>query len=99
EENQAGLKHGSHNDRVTKIAAIALKPAEFKTKFEIYLTIINRPLYSISLTMREHRRILPKFQSQGLNSRLIGFEASPKAENQRDVRRCFLKRTAHELGS
>jgi hypothetical protein len=32
EGGQAGMKRGSHNDRVTKIAVIAAKPAVFKVK-------------------------------------------------------------------
>jgi hypothetical protein len=34
EEGRAGMKRGSHNDRMTKIALIAFKPAEFKMKLE-----------------------------------------------------------------
>jgi hypothetical protein len=36
------MKRGSHNDRVTQIARSQSKPAEFKAKLEIYLTIANR---------------------------------------------------------
>ena len=42
EGSQAGLRRNSHNDRVPKIAVIAFKPAKFKVKTEIRLTIENR---------------------------------------------------------
>jgi hypothetical protein len=32
EGGQAGMKRGSHNDRVTKMAVIASKPVVFKVK-------------------------------------------------------------------
>ena len=35
------MKRGSHNDRAAKIAVITSKPAEFKVKREIHLTIAN----------------------------------------------------------
>ncbi len=35
------MRRNSHNDRVTKIAVITFKPAEFKAKLEIYLIIAN----------------------------------------------------------
>jgi hypothetical protein len=42
EGGQAGMKRGSHNDRVPKIVRSESKPAEFKAKREIRLTIVNR---------------------------------------------------------
>jgi hypothetical protein len=45
EGGQAGLKRGSHNDLMIKIALIAFKPAEFKVKVEIYLRIENLSFY------------------------------------------------------
>jgi hypothetical protein len=45
EEDQAGLRRNSHNDRAAKMAVIAFKPAVFKVKLEISLTIENRPVH------------------------------------------------------
>jgi hypothetical protein len=45
EGGQAGLKRGSHNDLMIKIAVIAFKPAEFKVKVKIYLRIENLSFY------------------------------------------------------
>jgi hypothetical protein len=41
-ESQAGLRRNSHNDRMTGSVIFAFKPAEFKAKREIQLTIENR---------------------------------------------------------
>jgi hypothetical protein len=40
ERSQASIKHNSHNDRETKIAVIASKPAVFKAKRGIHLIIV-----------------------------------------------------------
>ena len=42
EGGQAGLRRSFHNDRARKIDVIPSKPAEFKVKLEIHLTIENR---------------------------------------------------------
>ena len=39
---QAGMRRDFHNMRSAKIAVITSKPAEFKAKLEVYLTIENR---------------------------------------------------------
>ena len=42
EGGQAGLRRSFHNDRARKIDVIPSKPAEFKVKLKIHLTIENR---------------------------------------------------------